>query len=365
MAEDQTIVIDNGSCSFKIGFGGEECPKVTFPNMVGVQKYNTAKSDAKNIYVGDEAVKKAGILNVFYPVEHGSVTNWDYMDKILNLGFSELNVKSEDYRVLVSEPSNITKANREKMIQNMFETFKVPSYYSADQGVLNIISSGSHTGISLDIGHELTQVVPVINDHALEYAILCEYLAGQNITQYLRKLLNSSNKTNLSTNPSDFLKAQDIKEKTCFFSTEPNSEPISYMFSDGSTIELSEECTTCTDLLFNPSLNDLDQLTRIDQLVYDSIMKTDLINERDTFFENIVVSGGTASMKGFQEKFEKEMTVHAPPSRKIRISYPTDVKFGSWIGGSILSGLSYFNEMVVTKDEYEECGATIVHHKCF
>ena len=62
MADNQTIVIDNGSCSFKIGFGGEECPKVTFSNMVGVLKYKSAIPNTKEIYIGDDAAKHAGMV---------------------------------------------------------------------------------------------------------------------------------------------------------------------------------------------------------------------------------------------------------------------------------------------------------------
>merc|ERR1712076_332813 len=52
------------------------------------------------------------------------------------------------------------------------------------------------------------------------------------------------------------------------------------------------------------------------------------------------------------------MGIIAPPERKYSV----------WVGGSILSSLSTFQQMWITKQEYDECGPSIVHRsasKCF
>jgi actin-related protein len=35
-----------------------------------------------DIFVGDEAQEKRGVLALSYPIEHGVVNNWDDMEKI-------------------------------------------------------------------------------------------------------------------------------------------------------------------------------------------------------------------------------------------------------------------------------------------
>ena len=52
---------------------------------------------------------------------------------------------------------------------------------------------------------------------------------------------------------------------------------------------------------------------------------------------------------------KEEVKVIATPERK----------FAAWIGGSILSSISTFDSMWITKNEYQESGATIVHRKSF
>merc|ERR1712236_32448 len=55
----------------------------------------------------------------------------------------------------------------------------------------------------------------------------------------------------------------------------------------------------------------------------------------------------------------------SPPSSKIKIIAPPERKHSVWIGGSILASLSTFQQMWISKQEYDESGPSIVHRKCF
>ncbi|KAG6954937.1 hypothetical protein JG687_00011504 [Phytophthora cactorum] len=43
---------------------------------------------------------------------------------------------------------------------------------------------------------------------------------------------------------------------------------------------------------------------------------------------------------------------------------PPERKYSVWIGGSILSLLSTFQQMWISKAEYSEAGPSIMHRKC-
>ncbi|MFQ6633091.1 hypothetical protein Gotur_011881 [Gossypium turneri] len=50
---------------------------------------------------------------------------------------------------------------------------------------------------------------------------------------------------------------------------------------------------------------------------------------------------------------------------KIKVVAPPERKYSVWIGGSILASLSTFQQMWISKGEYDESGPSIVHRKCF
>jgi len=93
-------------------------------------------------------------------------------------------------------------------------------------------------------------------------------------------------------------------------------------------------------------------------------MKCD-VDIRKDLYGNIVLSGGTTMFDGVAERMEKEIKALAPQSMKIKIVAPPERKYSVWIGGSILASLSTFQQMWISKQEYDESGPQIVHRKCF
>ena len=64
------------------------------------------------------------------------------------------------------------KQNREKTIEIMFETFKVPMTYLANSAALSLYESGRTTGIVLESGDGATHIVPIYEGYALPHATL-------------------------------------------------------------------------------------------------------------------------------------------------------------------------------------------------
>ena len=144
-------VIDNGSGYMKAGFSGEEAPKVMFPTMVGKTKVEGiyVGDEKKESIIGSEAEKKFGILNISYPIQGGIIVNWDEMERIwANTFYGELKISPEEHNLLLSESPFITRKDREKMLEMMFETFNCASTYLVAQSVLAAYSVGKSTGIS-------------------------------------------------------------------------------------------------------------------------------------------------------------------------------------------------------------------------
>ena len=100
----------------------------------------------------------------------------------------------------------------------------------------------------------------------------------------------------------------------------------------------------------------------IHETTYNSIMKCD-IDIRKDLYTNVVLSGGSTMYPGIAARMWKEIHTLAPNTPNIVA--PPERKYSAWIGGSILASLSTFQSMWISKEEYDESGASIVHRKCF
>ena len=181
------IVIDVGSGAFKAGFGGDEDPRSVFPSVIGRPKNKKVIEGVnfKDYFIGDEACDMAEMLNLQYPIEHGYVTNWDDLEKIFHHTFyNELRIDPSEHPLLLTEPVHNPKSNREKMIQLMFEKFSVPSYYVGKQAVLSLYASGRTTGIVLESGDGVTQIVPIYEGIAVQPLAKRINFAGRDITDW-------------------------------------------------------------------------------------------------------------------------------------------------------------------------------------
>jgi len=165
-----------------------------------------------------------------------------------------------------------------------------------------------------------------------------------------------------------------MKEEVCFVALNPeeaktkantSSEHIkTYELPDGSTVTVNLPTFMAPEALFDPGLiKEGDETLGMHQLCFKSITDCDL-DVRPDLYQNIILSGGSTLYQGLPDRIEQEVDKLAPQQGVVKVIATTDRYYAVWTGGSTLSSLSTFESQWITKEEYEENGAEIVHRKC-
>lgn len=358
-AQKLTIVIDNGSDTIKIGFASEALPNVVVPTVVGTYRLPCPDSRA---FIGDEVKPWRG-LKLTNPIKYGDIVKWDEMETIWNHIFHDkLCVDSSEHPVLLTETPLSMRSSKDRMTEIMFEKFNVPALHIAIDAELSLIASGRETGIVCDAGDGVINVVPIIKGQSISSAIPQVLIAGCDLTDTLIGLLTKRG-FSIATR-AELATVRDIKEKFCCLTMDLKQEmakneliPLgdSYQLHDEQNItHIGNERFQCPDALFNHPCFGRDT-SGIHEAINKSILKCDE-HSRNELYANIILSGASTLFPGIVERLHKEVTAIVPPGTVVKVIAPSDRKYSVWIGGSKLASSLNFQQMLITKMEYDEIG---------
>eukprot|EP01083_Nonionella_stella_P189410 700340_1 len=364
-----TVVIDNGSsftaitCGMKVGWAGDDAPTDCFPTVIGRRQYHDEHvlpgGNSRDYYIGDHAISNISMLTLTRPIQHGIVTNLFDMEQIWQYAFRNclrIGGDEKDKICIMTERILNPTSNREKMMKSMFETFEFKGFYIDYKEILSSYASGRTTSTVLQIGDGVTTSVSIYEGYLIPHATQRLDFGGHHLNEYLMKLL-SENHSNIDFGTNYTKIIADIKEKLCYVAADYNTEVpdvMSYELPDGQSISIQKERCKVSELLFEKGVH---------ELAYKSIMKCDINMRRDILNRHIVLSGGTTFMNGFPERLEHEMNELHQNKCQIKLCAPPERKYSSWIGGSIVGSLTSFEPWIITKQEYNESGSSILYRK--
>jgi actin-like protein 6A len=299
------------------------------------------------------------------------------------------------------------------MVELLFEKHNPPAVFLAKNPVLTAFASGRATALVIDCGGAGTTVAAVHDGYALQKGSTRSPLGGDAITDVILKHLEKKKKTPVKpryefkrtargdgetfdvtdvkcpdvTAAYRLFKqreiASDLKETVCRLSdssyddaANQNMPSMQYELPDGNVIDVGVERYKIPELLFQPELigsfglggdaPDLKNAKGLSQLVLENINRCD-VDVRKDLFGGMLLAGGGSLFPQLRERLEAELHDAAPTNVRVKVTASQNAierKFATWIGGSILASLGSFQQMWMSKQEYEEHGANLVHRKC-
>ncbi|KAH8202703.1 hypothetical protein TruAng_003079 [Truncatella angustata] len=324
---------------------------------------------------------------------------------------------AESPLLMTEAPWNSGKA-REKVIEIAMENWGVPAFWLSRTPVAAAFAAGKASALVIDVGGANTSVTAVHDGMILKRSIQKSPVGGIWLSSQIRSMWESNepkvdvvptfmveNKTPVDAgqpaqarlrkfgfdiHPS-FRAYEEERLLTEFkesvvevwrgpgkYSNPGNEELVKsqpgriFEMPDGANQMWREQRFRVSEGLWDDAaqlhVSGSDPITKaqtIPELVRNCLNNVD-VDLRPNLLGNIVVTGGSSLLAGFNDRLTNELTAMYPGMRiKLHASgLTTERRFGAWIGGSILASLGTFHQMWISKKEYDENGAGIVEKRC-
>lgn len=365
-------IVDFGSGSTKTDYSGEETPRYIFKSTVGRPKYTKLFSGAVENFVVSPEPEKMGLYKTENSIKRGIFTTDEDARCIISKVYSDLAINNaKEVPMLLSEPIFAPKSHKKRIAKICFESYETHYVLLVNQCLLSLYAFGKTDGLVVDSGEGVTQIGVVYNGHKIDGACEKMNLGGIDVSNYLKSLFLKNDVLFHPSTEKYFL--DDIKNKLCKVpesaiefnkilnssnSRDKTNNSSEYLLPDGKSIKISDLQKNSGEILFNPSLGNI-QSQSIPQLLLDSIEKVDP-DLKNHLTKMIYLSGGNTQLSGFDMRFLNEVNKSSNPMKKSKLFVSSvDRSLIPWQGGSIITALSSIQKMWITLKDLDDHGDRI------
>lgn len=391
-----TLVLDNGAYNAKIGYSHANVSVI--PNCQFRSKTARLKTFTANQL--DEIKDPSGLFYIL-PFQKGYLVNWDVQRQVWDYLFGKemYQVDFVDTNIIITEPYFNFTSIQESMNEILFEEYQFQAVLRVNAGALSAHryfrdNPSELCCIIVDSGYSFTHIVPYCRSKKKKEAIIRINVGGKLLTNHLKEIISyrqlhvmdethviNQVKEDVCYVSQDFYKDMDIAK----LKGEENTVMVDYVLPDFSTIKkgfckpreemvlsgkyktgeqilrLANERFAVPEILFHPSDIGIQEMGIPEAIVY-SIQN--LPEEMQPhFFKNIVLTGGNTLFPGFRDRVYSEVRCLTPTDYDVSVVLPENPITYSWEGGKLISENDDFEDLVVTRDDYEEHGHNICEEK--
>ena len=321
------VVADVGSYAGKFGWAGEDAPRRAVPTLFGAA-----------------------------PTQQQLEETW-------TRGLGEMWTELKGRPVLAAVDALATDAARAAYAEMLLEKFGASACFLARAPVLGAFASGRASALVVDVGHTAACVTPVVDGFSMLGASRrCELAGGAALTQKARGMLAeavlSQHKKHVEVPVSV---AEDAKSTVLRawrippFEEELAKEldPVEFVLPDGTKLSLGPERFAVCEFAF-------DGASALAATVHASLEALDP-DVRRAQAQEVIVVGGASLLDGLGERLGKDLADRLPNAFKPRVVAPgskTERQFATFVGGSVLASLGTFQQLWLSRKEWDEVGAS-------
>jgi len=335
----RTIIIDQGE-TIRYGYNDEEKCK----EIKDLEKYDKEETKEREINWKIFEENMRNILTTDEEKKNVIITEKPFSLEI-----------DQDYKIWDKK----YQQKRENMTKILFENNNVELLYLVTDATLSLYSTGKTSGLVFDLGSENSYCVPIVDGYCHRNALRTN-ISANTINNYIRDVVQS-NTVNIDNNFIDY-------KKNCITSSTPikylSNDNKSYKLPDGNTVFVPDY-SNIPEIYFQPSLFSLKSSSL--SSLYSHILSSSHNESHQICSESIVLTGSSSLYKNFNNRLLSELKplVKSCYTTKIYSLAPDLLPSSVWIGGCILSSLSSFSPLMLSRQEYSEGGVSMVHRKCY
>jgi len=355
------------------------------------------------------------------PILDGEIDDWDCVEELWREAFALNKTSGSDQPVLAATPSNASPKARAQYLELLFETFGCNAAYLARNATLAAFAAGRASALVVDCGAGTTSVSPVVDGYVLTKGIRTSRRGGDHVDAHAYELLTKlcggtaplplaavrrEGKKTYDAWPDQFRTfcarecVRDLKEsygvipKKWGLAVGLKKDRKQFHLPDGTVVDVTTDIVRAPEQLFEevvrgevepekveaptvkvvrdarvgnralqpPQITPLiadPLIATLPEMVKGSLERVDVDVRKDLLL-NIVLTGGGSCAPGTAERLHSDVALSLCAPFKAKVISPSEFerKFGVWIGGSILSSLGSFQQMWLSRKEYEDDGPT-------
>ncbi|KAE9615833.1 hypothetical protein Lal_00017614 [Lupinus albus] len=282
--------------------------------------------------------------------------------------YNRMQVKPNTQPVIVSTPichyedTEAAKASRQQLKDAIYSALfdmNVPVVCAVNQATLALYAAKRISGIVVNIGFQVTSVVPILNGKVMrKFGVEVVGLGALKLTGFLREKMELNN-----IRFESLYTVRTLKENLCYVALDYEAElskdtQASFEATGEGWFTLSKERFQTGEVLFQPHLAGV-QATGLHQTIarcMDRCHSAELSGDSE-WYKTVVLCGGTACLPGLTERLEKELHALLPSymSNGIRVIPPPYGADTPWFGAKIIGNVSTFpGPGCITKKQFHQ-----------